>query len=83
MEQKNDTQYINCGPKHLFGCICLRNFLLLSDLAHLWLTPSMFEDMTFFVRAQHTKDSHPAGLSRPSLEIRILALDFFFERQTD
>jgi hypothetical protein len=55
----------------------------LSDLAHLWLTPSMFEDMTFFVRAQHTKDSHPAGLSRPSLEIRILALDFFFERQTD
>jgi hypothetical protein len=52
---------------HLSQKFCL----LSSDLAHLCLTPSKFENSTFFVRSQHTKKSHPPQLIRKRRKTRI------------
>jgi hypothetical protein len=41
------------------------------ELAHLCLTPSTFENSTFFVRSQHTRKSYLPGLIRKNLQIRI------------
>jgi hypothetical protein len=69
---ENEQSIHQTWPSRLFGCICLRLseelYLLSSDLAHLCLTPSMFEDFTYFVGSPHTKNSNPTKFSRTRLE---------------
>ena len=48
-----------------------QNFCLPARMAHVCLTPSIFENLKFFVRSEHIKKSHPAQLSRKRLQPRV------------
>jgi hypothetical protein len=79
---------ISCMVLKAFWAHLSQKFCLLSpNLAHLCLTPSTFENSTFFVRSQHTKKSHPAGLIRKRREIphsiAYIRPNFPWLRQTD
>jgi hypothetical protein len=59
------------GAECFSGAPLPEMLLLSSDLAHLCLTPSTFENLTFFVRSHHTKKYHPPRLIRKRREIHI------------
>jgi hypothetical protein len=67
-EQKNSNQYVKHGAE---GFLSAPLPEILSSLARFGAPLLSFENSTFFVRSQHTKKSHPAGLIRKRCETRI------------
>ncbi len=88
------NQHIKHGAEASLDAFVWENLPSLLRLAHLCLTPSIFKDLTFFVRSWQTKSSHPTWLHIPRLKIRVLPttsapthpdpnLGFFPDRRMD
>ena len=94
-EQKKGDKYIQHGAEDLSGASLSEILPFLVGSAQLCLTPSTFENLTFFMRSWQTKNSNPTWLHSLYLETRVstpasapthpdASLSFFFrDRRID